>query len=151
MSEKTRRFFAVIFIIYCIVMLRLLFVPVIGGENAVEYHINLHPFETVRGYFDILRSEALRSDDALRSYAVINLVGNIVMFIPLGLLLPCVSRRMERFLPCIVTCVLSVACIELMQLISRTRSCDIDDLILNTVGALIGYASFAAVRRRRQI
>lgn len=72
-------------------------------------------------------------------HALINLAGNIVMFIPLGFLLPCLWSRLRpfgRFLPAIVAIIVGI---EPIQLFTLLGSYDIDDLLLNTIGSVIGF------------
>ena len=71
------------------------------------------------------------------------------MFIPLGFLLPCLWPRLRsfgRFLPAIVAI---IVVIELTQLFTLLGSCDIDDLLLNTIGAVIGFGLLRLVDKLR--
>lgn len=83
--------------------------------------------------------------------AVLNLVGNIVLFVPLGFFLPLLSPRFEGIGTTVLTGLVVSACIESLQFIGIAgwgwRSADIDDLILNTVGTAVGYGVYAAGRR----
>ena len=71
------------------------------------------------------------------------LVGNILLFAPLGLLLPLVSRRFASFRAVLVVAAPTSMSIEAIQYLQKSlgamRSVDIDDVILNVVGALLGY------------
>jgi len=74
--------------------------------------------------------------------AMENLLGNIFAFIPLGFLLPLLFKVCNRF---IVTFLLSLSAsllIEIAQLLFYLGSCDIDDLILNVLGSLLGYGVY---------
>ena len=80
---------------------------------------------------------------------VVNVLGNLAAFVPLGVLLPMLpggvgSARRVAF----VGFLLSLE-IEALQLLSRQRTADVDDLILNTLGALLGYFAFARLNRSR--
>lgn len=76
--------------------------------------------------------------------AIINLVGNVVVFIPIGYGLTATFRRFNaiRFFPLMVvgTGFLFSLSIELAQLNIPGRITDIDDIILNTLGTIIGLA-----------
>ena len=68
----------------------------------------------------------------------INLVGNVVMFVPLGLLPPLLWCRWRKVIPGIGFGRLCSVAIEVVQpLVGRSR--DIDDVILNTLGCALGY------------
>ncbi|WP_313893692.1 VanZ family protein [Psychrobacillus sp.] len=74
----------------------------------------------------------------------INFLGNIILFIPIGFLLPLLFRRMVRFPFTILAGLCISIFIEVMQL-PQNRSSDVDDLWLNTLGALIGYLIYLFV------
>jgi glycopeptide antibiotics resistance protein len=73
-------------------------------------------------------------------------IGNSVMLLPLGIFIPMLFRRLSGFIPVFFICLLVSVCIELMQLITRYRSTDIDDVILNTAGAVVGYFIYLLLR-----
>ena len=125
---------------YSLVMLWLLFGQRLGA--AGEMSLNLHPFETVRRFLWVLRYS---DQPGMITHAVVNLAGNVVMFVPLGVLLPALwrsLRRLIRFLPAVVGVILAV---ELLQLVTRLGACDVDDFILNLAGALLGYLVWLAM------
>jgi glycopeptide antibiotics resistance protein len=61
------------------------------------------------------------------------------MFIPIGVFAPVLNKRYLRFFPFLGFTFLILTAIETIQLISRVGSFDVDDLILNLFGAIIGY------------
>ncbi len=71
----------------------------------------------------------------------INFIGNIVIFIPIGLLLPLLWKRFNRAWRTIGMGFLLSLAIEILQL-PQMRSSDVDDLWLNSLGTIIGYISF---------
>lgn len=70
-------------------------------------------------------------------YILINLLGNIAAFIPMGILLPMIYKKKRLFSVVVYGFVFSM-CIELSQLL-LFRATDVDDVMLNTLGTLIGY------------
>lgn len=76
---------------------------------------------------------------------VMNILGNVALFIPTGILLPILYLGLDRFYKVIGVGALMSLGIELFQLLFSTRTTDVDDLILNTLGVAIGYAIYAAV------
>ncbi len=69
-----------------------------------------------------------------------NLAGNILLFMPLGLLYPLCRKRKVNFLEAFIVIVGTTCAIELMQfLFLASRRGDIDDIILNSIGGIIGY------------
>jgi glycopeptide antibiotics resistance protein len=73
-------------------------------------------------------------------------LGNFVMLLPLGIYLPVLYRRMSNFFKVVLVCMLVSVIIELMQLITKYRSADVDDVLLNTIGACIGYGLYRMFR-----
>ena len=84
--------------------------------------------------------------------AFLNLAGNVIGFLPFGFFLPILSRRLRN--GAVVTALgfgLSLL-VESIQLVFKVGCFDVDDLILNTLGAAIGYMLFAVcnyLRRKR--
>ena len=71
-----------------------------------------------------------------------NLVGNVVGFMPFGFILPIIHRGSRQFLwITLLTFQLSLL-IEVTQLIFKVGSFDVDDLLLNTIGGMLGYLVF---------
>ena len=80
-------------------------------------------------------------------HCVINLGGNIFLFIPIGYFLPRLWAGMRPFFVFLITCVLSIALVELVQLVTLLGCLDIDDLILNLFGMITGYLIFAIIKK----
>ena len=79
--------------------------------------------------------------------ALINLIGNTAMFIPLGIVWPAVFPKLDRHAKVIAAGFGVSLCIEVLQLPFFDRATDIDDLILNTAGYLIGYGVYLLARK----
>lgn len=131
-----------LFILYCAVMLWLMFGQRIGGSNAETYaealrlRLNLIPFRTIH-WFATVGDKT--SDAGLLRHAFINLAGNVVMFVPLGFFLPCIWERVRAVWKTFLWGLLLITVAELLQLLTLLGSCDVDDLILNLLGILLGY------------
>ena len=111
--------------------------PISGFHTDVRLdEINWTPFV---GMLDILR-------DGWSCYSVSNILGNILLFLPLGFLAPVVSPRLGRFWKTALLGLGVSLWIECTQLF-LTRGTDVDDLILNTAGAMLGFALYALCRR----
>ena len=76
-----------------------------------------------------------------------NLVGNILVFVPFGFLLPKAYPGCGRWWRVLYCAVGIVMCIELFQLFSAFGAFDVDDILLNVSGSVIGYGIFAVVRK----
>ena len=75
-----------------------------------------------------------------------NLIGNIVLFIPVGIIWPLCFKKMDNIFKVVAAGLGFSLFIELSQLLLYERTTDTDDLILNTLGALIGAVIYFIVR-----
>lgn len=144
-QKRTERqiFLRFLFVLYGLAMLWLLFGQRIGTgvsyadyQNRLESNINLTPLYTLRLYWRLLHTS---TSPGLLRHAVINLVGNVVMFIPLGIFIPGIFLKKPNFFKFFFTVAGWIVIVELLQFFSLLGSCDVDDLILNLCGATIGY------------
>lgn len=80
----------------------------------------------------------------------INIIGNIAMFIPYGIIWPYCFEKLDRVWKTVLSGFAFSLLIEISQLLLYERHSDIDDIILNTLGVLIGALIYhTAVRRQR--
>ena len=82
--------------------------------------------------------------------ALLNLIGNVTMFIPVGIVWPIVFKDLDKPWKVIAAGVGFSLIIEILQLPFFDRLSDIDDLILNSAGYLIGYGIVLLVRACRK-
>ena len=82
--------------------------------------------------------------------AMLNLIGNTTMFIPLGIVWPSVFPQLDCHKKVIAAGVGASLCIEILQLPFFDRVSDIDDLILNSLGFLVGYGIYMLVKKLRR-
>ena len=82
--------------------------------------------------------------------ALLNLIGNTTMFIPLGIVWPSVFKKLNAHGKIIAAGVGVTLTIEILQLPFYGRATDIDDLILNSAGYLMGYGIYLLVRKLRK-
>jgi len=101
--------------------------------NAFPFRINLVPFVSLMDY-PVFRE------------ALLNLIGNTAMFIPIGVIWPLVYRDLNTHGKVIAAGVGLSLCIEILQLPFFDRVSDIDDLILNSLGFLMGYGLYLLVK-----
>ena len=137
MKKFARPILWTIFLLYCFVLVYVLFLSrgTRDGFTFAEYmrrFTNFIPFKTIVEYVQ-------RYIDGYRNLSVLNLLGNFVLFMPMGVLLPCVIRKLDRFWKVTLTVLGMVVMVEIVQGILRVGSVDIDDVIFNVVGAMIGY------------
>jgi glycopeptide antibiotics resistance protein len=132
----------VVFIIYCLIMIWELF---LGNYRTIgiEYSrsANLIPFKTVWDY--IIRHESYNAE-----IIFINLAANIIVFIPLGFFLPLLIKSFRKISIITALSFVIVLLAESLQYILNVGIFDVDDLILNTLGSMLGYMIFTVVNKR---
>ena len=132
------------FVIYVAVVAGLTVVPTHFARfrSAHPDHINLMPLQYSFRCFELARK---RHPD-LMGFCVRNTFGNILLFAPLGILLPLVSTRFRTLKRVLLLALCMSLTIEMIQLVLRfvgnPRAVDIDDVLLNTLGACLGFVVY---------
>lgn len=104
------------------------------AERILPFRINLIPFVYLFDY------ETVRE-------IMLNLVGNSLMFVPVGIVYPIVYKKLNTHVKVIAAGIGFSLAIELLQLLFFDRVSDVDDLILNSLGYLLGYLIYLLVKR----
>lgn len=136
---------ALLLVYICIVVVvRFTFCPFgkVGGkiqpllfdwEKILPFWVNFKPFVYMFDY-------------PTKREILLNLIGNTTMFIPLGIVWPAVFKKLEKPWKVMAAGVGVPLVIEIVQLPFYGRCTDIDDLIMNTTGFLIGYGIYLLVK-----
>ena len=95
-----------------------------------EDHVNLTAFKIFKIYDP--------SDEQI--------VGNLIMLLPLGIYLPLLYRRLNNFAWFLLVSLVVAIAIEFLQLATKFRSADVDDVILNTSGAVAGFILYKVTK-----
>ena len=149
----------ILFLFYSALMVYLLFErsPAATGDlpywEQIQKNCNFTPWHTVGNYWDILTRPDYylgKWEASLYRYravtAFINIAGNIVMFVPFGAFLPALWPRLQRAWKAIPVGILSIVLIEMCQLLTLRGRCDVDDLLLNVIGIILGYGMWRLVQ-----
>ena len=130
-----------LFVVYCIVMVQLLFfrapsTRAIPYWQIVQENLNIIPLATIRDQVYFISHETNR---IMVHYAYLNLLGNIIAFIPFGIFLPLLGNKTKKPGRTLFISFVVFLAIEIVQLFSLTGRADIDDVLLNMLGCLLGY------------
>ena len=110
---------------------------IINMSSLQPLRVNLIPLVNILDY-DIKRE------------AAINIIGNISMFIPTGVIMPILYKRLDCFWKVLLAGAGLSFVIEVIQLLFPGSVTDIDDLILNTLGVAVGYGIYVACKRLKR-
>lgn len=147
-KKKHRILGGIVFMVYIVLLVYFMFFAESLGRAVASssYHYNLEPFKEI--------SRFLTYRDRLGMGVVVaNLLGNVIAFVPFGLFLPIMINNRFGYIGMTLLSLDLSLFIELLQLVSKVGSFDVDDLFLNTIGGLIGYCIFRFVwkYRRRKV
>ena len=136
-----RNIFRIGFACYIVLMLWLLFIrhrgiPVENYWAQLPGRLNLVPFSSMGS---MLRALWYNPYPSVLWTVVYNIGGNIVMFVPLGFFLRALVPGCRSFWRCMGTVALIMAGVELAQLLTLRGFCELDDVMLNLLGAAIGW------------
>ena len=142
--KQVRTLGKILFAVYIIFLLYFLIFSDWYGRSGVmdDYHYNLTPFREMKRFWEYR--------EKLGVWSAINLVGNVLIFIPFGFFEPLASRS-RNFFGTVLDGFLVSLLVEMFQLISKVGRFDIDDLLLNTFGVIIGYLVFLMCNVMRRI
>ncbi|MBK3496427.1 VanZ family protein [Viridibacillus sp. YIM B01967] len=105
-----------------------------------RFNTNFIPFNTIYSYLTSF-------GEMNTSIILYNLFGNMVIFIPLGLLLPVLIKRFRHAKSIFKLAVVTSIIIEVIQFLFSIGRADVDDVILLTAGAMIGYILFVYIQK----
>ena len=104
-------------------------------QGSINY--NLIPF----------RNMSVQIRHITQWWALKNLLGNIIPFVPFGFLLPIAYRKFTSVIKVLSTGLVSILLIEIFQFFTKLGSFDVDDIILNIIGIICGYLMFLVIKR----
>jgi len=132
------------FIIYIVGLCYFLFFAEMFGRTHItgDYQYNLELFREIKRFWTYRESLGFKA-------VFLNLFGNVVGFIPLGLLLPILFPKVKNIVLVMISTFMISLCFEVFQLVFKVGCFDVDDLLLNTVGGFVGYIIFRILTVRR--
>ena len=136
-----RNIFRIGFACYIVLMLWLLFIrhrgiPVENYWAQLPERLNLVPFSSIGS---MLRALWHNPYPNVLWTVVYNIGGNICMFVPLGFFLRILFPSCRRFWRCMAAVAVIMSVVELCQLFTLRGFCEVDDVMLNVLGAAVGW------------
>ena len=123
-----------------IVLYFVLFSDRLGRADGYDsYRYNLVLFAEIRRF--------IRYRDQVSSGAfILNMLGNLLVFVPIGFLIPLWKLKKTGFFEILLYSFALSLLIETLQLVTRVGVFDVDDLFLNTIGGVLGFVLFKITR-----
>ncbi len=141
MNRKKKIVLTIVFGVYCAAVVYLTLLKSLGSTSDMSYAESLRANSNLIPFFSFyaFMSTPYKSAIVIRLF-VMNLVGNLLLFLPWGLLLPGISDKFRSFRRFFIFTSFVIIGIELMQLFLLLGSGDIEDYLLNIIGASAGFA-----------
>lgn len=147
-NRKVRFFGRVFFVLYMALALYFMFFSETLDRTRVSdtYRYNLTLFKEISRFWNMRYTYGWH-------VTIVNLLGNVICFIPFGFLLPTISKKkvFKNFLSVTFMAMLFSIGIETAQLLMKVGAFDVDDIFLNTLGGLVGYILMKLTKIRKHI
>lgn len=142
--------FSTLFIIYIIILTTFLFFSTsyrvgnlfswtsnysLFSKENLSINLNIIPFKNIFEYINRLINNQINT-----SIVITNILGNLIAFAPFGFFIPeLFKNKLKNTKQFTILMIITILTVEIVQFITRVGSFDIDDLILNLLGAFIVY------------
>lgn len=126
----------ILFVLYIIFVFYFLLISEIYGRTGEmqEYHYNLVLFQEIKRFWNYREQLGIFA-------TATNLLGNVLILLPFGFFMAMASKYRSFLSTLIYSFALSLT-IELSQLFMKVGCFDVDDLLLNTIGGILGFITF---------
>lgn len=139
--KVVRRIACGVFVVYCLILVKLLLLrtPYLYYENAswlsnLGQRINVIPFRSILEYVEMWKKDSINPE-----LVFINLLGNLLLFFPMGMFLPTLWKKARSFGQTVSIIGIIVLAVEILQAVLMVGSFDVDDLMMNISGGMLGY------------
>lgn len=143
-----KEFFVIMFQVYLALLISVTLFPLMIEDRKVNLIVNFIPI--VNSVKDLMVG-VNEMGFFMVKFWIINILGNIILLSPLAFIVPVISKRFRSLKSVVLLCFCTSCFIEFLQFLSlfigNLRSVDIDDIILNTLGAFIGFGAFKVLSR----
>lgn len=124
--------------IYILLLSYFLFFSERYGRDLITQQYNLKFFKEIKRFIKY------REQIGLEGF-IVNIFGNVIAFMPYGFLLPLLNRAYRKFYIIGILSVLFSLVIETSQLLLKVGVFDVDDILMNSLGGILGYLMFLII------
>lgn len=141
----------VVFVVYLLLLIKLLFFKIRLVFSTIDIAGNeKSTFESLlatSNFIPLYKIYYYASGQEPYLVGLLNVAGNVLLFVPMGFFLPLFIKRLNTALRvAALTAGLSLVA-ETLQLFTTTGEFDVDDVLLNTAGAVVGYFGLCVARK----
>ena len=139
MKKVIKVIFAISFVFYLLLLVSILylrpnFIHHWSYIEYIKYSINIIPFKNISRYIIAIFTGSMNL-----SAPITNLGGNLILLFPMGFYLPFFVKKIKNVSTFSVWIIIIIFLLEVIQLLTTRGAFDIDDIILNTLGAILGF------------
>jgi glycopeptide antibiotics resistance protein len=147
-NKKTKIFFTILFILYIALLLGVVTLRFWNPGQLTQMREALDN-GTAAPNFTPLATLKNQIQNIKTGYALWNIAANTVCFIPFGFMVPLISLRRTGVIMTVLWGMLFSMVIEFLQYAFNLGLFDVDDIILNTAGVLLGYIFIYIIQKTR--
>ncbi|PEM26525.1 VanZ family protein [Bacillus pseudomycoides] len=143
---NSNKYINVIFLFYIFMLIKFSFwgIGTLSRMNADYSNVlhNITPFKSITNYL-------LNFDHYNFSTWFYNTFGNVLLFLPLGILITLVFVDLKHFRHVIYLSLFVSLIIEIAQFFTTLGVLDVDDIILNTLGSILGFLILVLIKNKK--
>ncbi len=128
----------ILFYVYILFLSYFLFFSERYGRDLITHRYNLHLFKEIKRFIKY------REQIGFEGF-IVNILGNVIAFMPYGFLLPLLNRAYRKLYLIAILSVFFSLVIETAQLLLRVGVFDVDDILMNSLGGILGYMIFLII------
>lgn len=132
---------------YMVGLVYFLFISEEMGRSSVASSANLVPFHEIKRSIWLLKFGIAQHKWFAVRYFILNFVLNIVAFMPYGLFFPVISKKHKNFFIMFLSTIAFTGLVEAIQLRLGVGVFDVDDMMLNLAGGILGYFLYRMTRK----
>lgn len=137
---RTKKICWILFLSYLILLVHfLLFSEEFGRYVRDGYSYNLVPFKEIKRFYKYRRLVGMKA-------FLINTAGNVACFMPFGFFFSVICEKGKKWYNTVLAAFLFSLTMEVVQLVLKVGSFDVDDMFLNTLGGALGFISISLLR-----
>lgn len=125
----------ILFYIYILLLSYFLFFSERYGRDLITQQYNLQLFKEIKRFIKY------RQQIGMEGF-IVNICGNVIAFMPYGFFLPLLNRAYRKFHIIVILSILFSLIIETAQLLLKVGVFDVDDILMNSLGGVLGYVVF---------
>ena len=145
--RKQSKALIIIWWLYIVLLFVFVVVKFKGSFYELSDRINSYSMHNSNYNLIPLRSISSQLKRITQWWALKNLLGNIIPFVPFGFLMPIVYKKLSSAIKILSIGLASILLIEIFQFFTKLGSFDVDDVILNMIGVVCGYLIFLVINR----